>query len=259
MNELFNLLNEVSGFGRVAIWAWILVFLRVGAVMAFVPAFGEQIIPPRVRLGLAFAFSAVIAPAVSPSIGAYDGALYLPMAVEILAGLTLGIGLRLFVIALQIAATIIAQATSLAQLFGGATPDPQPAVGNLLTIAGLALAVSADLHVKVAEALILSYEFFPVTRFPPPSDMADWGVFHIGRAFGLGFTLAAPFLIGSLVYNVALGVINRAMPQLMVAFVGAPALTLGGLALIALVLPLALALWLNAFGGFLSNPFQMAP
>ncbi len=259
MNELIDLLNEVSGFGRAAIWAWILVFLRVGAVMAFVPAFGEQIVPARVRLGLTFAFSAVIAPAVAPSIGAYDGAFYLPLAAEVLAGLTLGIGLRLFVMALQIAATIIAQATSLAQLFAGATPDPQPAVGNLLTIAGLALAVSAGLHVKVAEALILSYEVLPSASFPSPSDIADWGISHVGQAFGLGFTLAAPFLIGSLVYNVALGVINRAMPQLMVAFVGAPALTLGGLALIAVVLPLALALWLNAFGAFLANPFQMAP
>lgn len=259
MNALIDLLNEVSGLGRPVIWAGILVFLRVGAAMAFMPAFGEQSVPARVRLALTFAFSAIVAPAIAPRIEAHDGIFYMPLAVEVLAGLTLGIGLRLFVIALQIAAAIIAQATSLAQLFGGVTPEPQPAVGNLLTIAGLALAVSAGLHVKVVEALILSYEVFPVAKYPSPSDIADWGLVQVTHAMALAFTIAAPFLIGSLVYNVALGVINRAMPQLMVAFVGAPALTLGGLALIAVTMPLAMALWLSAFDTFLANPFQLAP
>jgi flagellar biosynthetic protein FliR len=37
------------------------------------------------------------------------------------------------------------------------------------------------------------------------------------------------------------------MPQLMVAFVGAPAISLGGLILLMLVAPLMLTLWLTIF------------
>ncbi|MFY8145461.1 MAG: flagellar biosynthetic protein FliR, partial [Rhodobacter sp.] len=51
--------------------------------------------------------------------------------------------------------------------------------------------------------------------------------------------------------------INRAMPQLMVAFVGAPALTAGGLVLLALSTPLALAVWLAALNGFFAAPFAV--
>ncbi len=65
-------------------------------------------------------------------------------------------------------------------------------------------------------------------------DLARWGLAQVSRSFALAFSLAAPFVIAGLLYNVALGVINRAMPQLMVAMVGAPAITLGGIALFAL-------------------------
>ncbi len=68
--------------------------------------------------------------------------------------------------------------------------------------------------------------------------------------------MAVPFLAASVIYNIALGVINRAMPQLMVIFVGAPALTLGGLVLLAIAAPLLLKLWIDAFNAYLGNPFE---
>lgn len=60
----------------------------------------------------------------------------------------------------------------------------------------------------------------------------------------------------SILYNLALGVINKAMPQLMVAFVGAPLITLGGLFLLFLVAPLMLSVWLSALDQFMSSPFE---
>ncbi|MDT8857981.1 flagellar biosynthetic protein FliR [Paracoccaceae bacterium Fryx2] len=259
MNDMIPLLTELTGMGQDMIWVGFLVFLRVGAVMALLPAFGEQVVPQRVRLVVGLAFTAVVAPAVADRVMPLAGQLALPLATEVTAGLILGIGLRLFIMALQMAGTIAAQATSLAQLFAGAGPEPQPAIGNLLTVAGLALAVMAGLHVRAAELMILSYDVLPPGRMPGSEDLAQWGLLQVTSAFSLAFSLAAPFVLASLIYNVALGVINRAMPQLMVAFVGAPALTLGGLALLAVVAPLALAVWMQALGAFLDAPFANAP
>ena len=257
MTDLIRVLTEISGQTELWLWSAFLVFLRVGAVMAMMPGFGEQVVPSRVRLVLTLAFTAVVAPAIAPRIGPSDGAFVIPVLVEVGAGLALGIGLRLFILALQMAGVIIAQATSLAQVFGGVGPEPQPAIANLLVTAGLALAVIGGLHVRAAELLILSYDMLPAGQLPRPGDMADWGLAQIARAFSLAFTLAAPFTIAALIYNVALGVINRAMPQLMVSFVGAPALTLGGLLLLAIVVPLALTFWMTEFNGFLGNPFAV--
>lgn len=240
------------------IWVAGLIFLRVSAAVYLMPAFGEQSVPQRVKLVIALAFTAVIFPAVSDRMA---DLVSLPIAAaeEVIAGLCLGIGMRLFIFALQMAAAIAAQTTSLTQMFGGASPEPQPAFGNLLTMAALAVAVTSGLHVRVASLLILSYEAFPAGHFPKISDIADWGLLNVVNATMLAFSLAAPFVIASVIYNLALGVINKAMPQMPVSLVGAPAMTLGALILMAVAAPILLGIWLHEFNGFLAQPTRLTP
>lgn len=233
------------------------VFLRVGAALAVAPAFGEAGVPLRVRLALAVAFTAIVAPAAPGVAAAMAERPARLLLSEPVAGLALGLALRLMVQALQMAGAMAAQAVSLSQALGTAGPEPQPAIGQLLVAAGLALAVAAGLHVRLAALLVLSYGPLPAGRLAGAAELAAWAQAEAGHAFALAFALAAPFAAAALVYNLALGVINRAMPQLMVAFVGAPALTLGGLALLALAAPGLLGLWLAAFGGRLASPFGL--
>lgn len=251
-------LSDLLTYAQDGLLIGFIVFLRVGAAMALLPAFGESSVPQRVRLGLALGFTAIVMPAVAAQIeplAEHQKGIPILLATETLAGLALGISLRLFVLALQMAGSIAAQATSLSQVFGGTGIEPQPAIGHLLVFGGLALAVMTGLHVRIAEVLILSYNVLTPGQFPGASILGDWGVGQIAQAFSLAFTLAAPFIIASLIYNVALGVINRAMPQLMVAFVGAPAITAGALILMFLVMPLMLTVWSDALQQFLQNPF----
>jgi flagellar biosynthetic protein FliR len=257
MNGLIDGLAGIAGIGQELGWAYFLVLLRIGAAMSLMPAFGEETVPQRVRLVLALAFTAVVAPAVAPSIA--DGPAAPAIAGEVAAGFLIGIGLRLMVIALQIAGTIAAQAASLTQMFGGLNAEPQPAIANLFVMAALSLAVIAGLHVHVAELVILSYDLLPAGRPPGPSDVATWGLDRIAHVFALGFSLSAPFVLASVLYNVALGVINKAMPALMVSFVGAPALTLGGLVLLAISTPLLMAVWVQSLSDHLAAPFSVSP
>lgn len=258
MNETMEQFSQLSGLGSQVLWMSLLVFMRVGAAMSLIPAFGEQSVPQRVRLVLALAFTAVVMPAVSGNSLDAEMALW-PLLIETVVGLLLGIGLRLFVLALQTAGAIAAQATTLSQMFGDAGPEPQPALSNLLVMGALALAVASGLHIRLANFLILSYDIFPIGRLPNSADQAQWGVALIAQLFALAFVLAAPFTIAAFLYNVALGVINKAMPSLMVTFIGAPALTAGGLALMAIAVPLALAIWLKEFEAFLVMPMQAKP
>ena len=241
------------------LWQGFLVFIRVGAMTSLLPAFGETSVPMRIKLGIAIAFTMIVAPAVPIMVKASFGNLVLFLFSEALIGLLLGIGVRLFVLALQTAGSIAAQATSLSQVFGNAGVEPMPAIGHVLVVAGLALAVMMDLHIRVAALLIASYDFFPFGAFPDASAVSEWGLSQIRHAFSLAFTLAAPFVIISLLYNLALGVINRAMPQLMVAFVGAPLITAGGLVLLCLLSPMILQIWVAALNGFLANPLLALP
>jgi flagellar biosynthetic protein FliR len=251
-------LAQLLAFGTASATSVFLVFLRIGAAMALLPAFGEQSVPVRVRLALTLCFTAVVAPAVLPVMEDWfsgGGRLISAAGAELVVGLSFGIALRLMIHALQIAGTIAANVTSLSQLFGGAGADPQPAMAQVLVVAGLALAASAGLHVKVAMAFIETYRLFPLGTLPGFGDLAGWGASRAAEAFGLAFVLAAPFTIAALIANLALGAINRAMPQLMVAFVGAPATVWGALALLAITAPAILAVWAAALDRILAVPF----
>ncbi len=232
------------------------VFLRVGTAMLVLPGVGEAAIPIRIRLMLGLALSVIIAPTVTPM--PVEAPAW-RLAAEPVTGLFFGLALRLLVLALNTAGAIIAQSTSLAQIFGGASGEPQPAVGHLLTMAGLAVAFASGLHLALVEALIVSYQAIGQGALPGPADLRSWGVAEIARSFRLAFTLSLPFVLGSLLYNLALGVINKAMPQLMVSFIGAPALTLGGLALLAVALPVGVAIWTGEAMSALQNPFAVTP
>ncbi|HHS93856.1 MAG TPA: type III secretion protein [Rhodobacterales bacterium] len=255
MNEA---LTTLSDLGNTWLALGFAVFIRVGAAMALFPAFGERSVPQRIRLVLALAFALIVLPAVAPILTATSETQRAPglfLISETVAGLAIGAVIRFMVFVLQIAGSMAAQATSLAQIFGGQNADPQPAMGHVLLVAGLALAVMMGLHVRLAEILILSYEIFPPGALPGADLLSSWGLARVAQAFALAFTLAAPFVIASLIYNVALGVINRAMPQLMVAFVGAPAITAGGMILLFLTAPILLSIWRDTFEVFLANPF----
>jgi flagellar biosynthetic protein FliR len=254
VNGLITDLAALLAVAEGVAWAAVLVFLRVGAMVALMPGFGEQALPQRIKLAVVVAFTLVIAPILADSPDVPPPTLTALLG-EALAGLILGIGMRLFLLALQTAAVIVAQATTLSQLFAGATPDPQPAIGNLFVIAGIALALAADLHLQAIGLVLMSYDILPAGGIPDAAAAADWSIGLVSRTFSLAFSLAAPFVIASMIYNLALGAINRAMPQLMVSMVGAPALTLGALALLAVATPVLMAVWLQAFESFLADPF----
>ena len=253
MSDAETLLNTLRGL----LAAGGLVFLRIGAAAFLLPAFGERLVPMRVRLVGALALTVLVTPLAVAGFPADPPVWAWFLLTETVNGLALGAVLRLIAMALQIAGSMAAQATSLAQIFGGQAADPMPAIGHVMFLAGLAVLAASGLYVKLVAYFALSYDLLPPGQLPAPADFLAWGVARTAQAFGLAFALAAPFVVASVLYNLALGVINRAMPQLMVAFVGAPAITAGSLVLLALSLPAILAVWFDAIGRAIADPMAL--
>jgi flagellar biosynthetic protein FliR len=255
--------TELLALAQESLWTSFAVFLRIGAILAVAPAFGEQSVPVRVRLGLAIAFTLIVTPAVMPLVAAQPGTalgLLTFVLAEAVTGVFFGLMLRLFVIALLMAGTIIAQSTSISQIYGGsAVSEPSPAIGHLLVSAGLAVAAILGLHVQLAAYMITSYALVGPGLIPTPQTVVTAGLGEITRSLSLAFSLSAPFVIAAFAYNLILGVINKAMPQLMVTFVGAPALTAGGLFLLIVTVPVLLSVWSVALMSFLDTPFGALP
>ena len=238
------------------------VFTRVSAVVFLAPGLGERSVPMRARLAAAIAIAIVLTPIVlsldmvPPNNVAGIVALY---AAEFMSGVLVGFALRLMVFILQIAGAITAQSLSLSQLFGPTVGfDSESPFAALLVMAGVAMAAAAGLHVQLVGAMVDVYELLPFGMFPGAEETGEWSSTRVGAALFKSLALASPFVILGFLYSLALAAASRAMPQLMAAFVGAPAVTLAGLVLFAAAAPIILFDWLESFQRILFDLFSGA-
>jgi flagellar biosynthetic protein FliR len=224
------------------------IFARLSAMFMFLPGIGERVMPVRVRLTAALALMLVLLPAVSGDIAApqQPSKIAAMIGAEAVSGALIGFSIRIAIFAIQIAGVIASQSLSLAQLFGSNMSfEPETPISTMLMFAAIVMAVTAGVHFEAVSVLIISFDIIPLGQFPGASDTGEWAAGRAGFAFSAGLSLAFPFVVLGFIYNLAIGAANRAMPQLMVAFVGIPAVTLAGFALLAASAPVLLSVWLD--------------
>jgi flagellar biosynthesis protein FliR len=235
--------------------AFMLTFARVGTLVMLMPGIGEQMIPPRLRLAFALLLTLVLFPLTRTLLPAsLDARSALPLlAGELAIGFMLGLAARMVIAALQTAGNIVAQQLGLSFAM---TVDPsmggqQAAVGNFLTLLGLTLIFSFDLHHVALMAIRDSYAFLPPTGIPGTGDAAALAIKAVGRGFALAVQLAAPFIAFGILFNLGVGVLSRLMPQLQVFFLAMPATILIGMAVLLAVVGTMMGVFVSALGDFM--------
>lgn len=229
----------------------IAIFTRLSVFIYLLPGLGETVIPQRVRLAAAFLITWVLVPLLTPTLTLPD--ITLPSGTLLIAkegfhGFVLGFAFRLMVFVLQILGNIVSQALSISQVLGeGIATEPNTTVSTLLMMSGVTLLVTMDLHVEAIGVFYRSYETFPLGTAPNMDNVAYWMTHKAMGMFSFGVTLALPFIILNFVYNLMIGFLNRAMPQLMVSFVGMPAITGAGLFLLVIATGSILLFWVQEY------------
>lgn len=214
-------------FLNVNIFAFLLVFARLGAAIMVVPGFGEGFVSPRVRLSIALSVSFLVTHFVIDSLPLQPVsvmALFLLLVGEIAIGVIMGGALRIAVSSLHVAGTIIAQQSGLAaaQFFDPAQMTQGAITSSFLTLLGLTMIFVTDLHHLFLQGLFTSYTLFPAGEMPPLGDISILVTGFITDMFKLGFQISAPFLVYGLTFYIGVGLINRLMPQVQIFFVAMP-------------------------------------
>lgn len=227
------------------------VFTRMSVFIYLLPGVGETVVPQRVRLIIAMLMTFLLTPLLTPMMDVSNvtltGALLL-MAKEGFCGFVLGFSFRLMVFCLQIMGNIMSQALSISQVLGeGIATEPNTTISTLLMMVGVTLLVTLNLHVEAVGMFYRSYEIFPLGTIPVGDSVAYWMTNKSMEVFSYGVTLALPFIILNFVYNLMLGFLNRAMPQLMVSFVGMPAITGAGIFLLVVSTGTILMYWTTLY------------
>ena len=240
---------------------FLLIFARIGTMVMLLPGLGELSVPVRVRLTVALVLTAVLLP-LHRSAYVLDLRTFGPMITmlleELLIGVVLGLTARLTISALQVAGSVIAQQLGLGFVTAIDPTQGQQGLilGNFLTLLGVTLIFATDLHHLVIAGLHDSYRLFRPGEVPVVSDVASLVTNTVTGAFRVGIQLSAPFLVFGLVFNVALGVLSRLMPQMQVYFVAVPLSIMIGFLILLIVVGAMMASFLAYVGGVLH---ELAP
>ena len=243
-----------SGYLTAEFTAWIALFMtivaRLGFVVFLMPGIGEQVVPMRARVAVLLAISTAFAAAgviPRPQLDGFSDYFSLLFS-EAIIGLFLGVALRLSIWMLSIAGTIIAQVIGLSQMLGIALEtEAQTLTANMLSMAGTALLLSADYHLSVFARLAEMYAEIPAGALSGID--VTFLINSSFNAFNFAILLAWPFVAINLLYNICLGFINKALPSLMVAVVGAPFMIGAGLILLTISLVTMLTVWMERVPG----------
>jgi len=240
------------------LFAFLLIFARVGMAFTLMPGFGSQQVPVKARLVFALLVSLVLTPILRPVLPAEPTAvsvLFLLLLSESLIGAFLGTIPRIFMGALQTAGTILALVSSMANSF---IQDPiseqQSAVlSTFVSTVAITLVFVTDTHHLMLKAVVDSYSLFVPADGANIPDMSNYIALRVAESFRIGVQIASPLIVSGIAYYLGLGIMGRLMPQLPVFFFGMPIQIAMQIWLLIMSLSAMMMVFMQFFEGNLYN------
>jgi len=236
--------------------AFIIVLLRVSAIVVTIPVISDTSVPARVKAALSVLITLIIFPVVLPKISqpANDHALILiyRMAGEVMIGLIIGFVARMIIVAIRMAGDIIGFqiGLSIANVIDPMTSEQVSIISELQYLIALLVFLAVDAHHIFFSAIIQSYSILNPGTFHFSGQLIQF-VFDLSKEmFIIAVKLAAPLMAVMLLTNVGLGIVARTVPQINVFIVGFPLQIAVGLIFIGLTAPLFVRLTQSIFLNF---------
>jgi flagellar biosynthetic protein FliR len=232
------------------VFAFLLVLSRIGSIIMLFPGIGESYVPVRLRLMLALSISFLLMGVLLPRLPAPPAAIPDMMqlvAYEVVIGLFFGTLLRLMVSTLETAGGVIGLQTGLsnATILNPALAAQSPLPSAFLGVAGITLIFVTGFDHFLLRCLVSIYDIFPPGGEWMPGDMAQSVIQVANKSFVVGIELVMPFFIMGLLMYVALGLMQKLLPQIQLFLVILPVQIWGGLSLLAVAVAGVLTMWLR--------------
>lgn len=221
--------------------AFIFPLARILALIASSPIFGIKQIPARLKVGLAFILTIIIAPTIiiPADLDPSSASGLFVLVQQIAAGLMMGLSIRLIFAAIEMAGDIAGMQMGLgfANFYDPQNAAFSPVIAQFLGIIAALAFLALDLHLHLLAALADSFQSFPISTAQPSAGafrtLAEWG----GSLFAFALQLSLPLIGALLITNLALGILTRSAPQLNIFAVGFPITLAVGFGALMLLMP----------------------
>jgi flagellar biosynthetic protein FliR len=219
---------------------FVLAMVRAVAWLVVAPPFSSRTVPAKVKVGFAAALAlAVGARLPDQAVALEPGPLVGAVVTQVAIGVVLGFVALVLFASFQSAGALI-------DLFGGfsAAQVLDPHGGTHTTVFGqLYLQLATVLlfvtggHLLLVRGFLRSFDAVP-TAGPRPGTVADLLARDVGGLMVAAIEIAAPLLAALFLADLALGLLNRAAPEMNVFVIGLPLKILLTIGLAGLALPL---------------------
>lgn len=205
---------------------FLLPFFRIASFFMVLPMIGTQLVPARIRMGLALAMTAVLLPVLPemPPVNGLSLQTYILIAEQVLIGSALAFVIQVLFQIFTLGGQLISSQMGL-----GFASVSDPANGVSVVVLSqfylmmvMLLFLSFNGHLVLFEALARSFYVLPVADGGLPVsgflEVARAGTWMISSAL----LMSLPALTALLVINFAFGVMTKAAPQLNIFAIGFP-------------------------------------
>lgn len=224
--------------------AFVLVLLRVSAIIIMIPVISEAIVPVKIKAALTIIIAVIIFPLVAPQMPPIKNVHFIQliflMMGEILIGLMIGFAARMVFAAIQIAGDIIGfqMGFSVASVIDPMSSAQVSIITELMYMIAMLVYLAVNAHHLFFQAIVQSYTLIAPLSFHFSGQLMQF-IFDISRdMFVIALKIAAPIMAVMIFTNVALGVVARTVPQMNIFIVGFPLQISLGLIFLGITAPL---------------------
>lgn len=206
------------------VWPFaVMLFLRIVSVLFFLPVFGDSNIPSRIRILLGLTLSICIWPVVERNLHSVPGFLqWSPFTLaiatlrEVFFGFSIGFAAKMLTFAASIGANIVGvnMGFQTATLFSPQTGSQESAFTSLKTWLITILILVFNIHHVFIQGIVTSFVAIPFAASADPNALLNVVMHTVTSSFEIGIRIAGPLLLIQMMSTLALGLLNRALPQL---------------------------------------------
>jgi flagellar biosynthesis protein FliR len=208
--------------------AFILVLIRISAIIMMSPAFGDATVPATVKWGLSILISLLLFPTVKggiPTMGDF-GLLTLVVGIagELLIGIIIGFSARLIFAGIQLAGEMLGfqMGFSVASVIDPTSSVQVSVIAEFQYLLSILLFLTVNAHHLFISAIADSYRAIPPLSIYLSGPLLQAFVSLSKDLFVIAVKISAPVTAVLFFTNVAMGLVARTVPQMNVFMVSFP-------------------------------------
>ncbi|OPY85187.1 MAG: Flagellar biosynthetic protein FliR [Smithella sp. PtaU1.Bin162] len=235
---------------------FILVLLRVSAIVVTIPVISEASVPLRIKAALSILITLIVFPLVLPKIPPPANypvlILMYRMAGEVMIGLIIGFSARIILAGIRMAGDMIGfqMGFSISNVIDPMTSEQVSIITELQYLVAMLVFLAVDAHHIFLSAIIQSYAVLNPLAFHFSGSLMQFMLNFSKEMFVIALKLAAPIMAVVLFTNVGLGIVARTVPQINIFIVGMPLHIAVGLVFLGITAPMFLKLTSGLFLNF---------